>query len=173
MLFTSHHRSTEEVGWQKRGLFSILLISALVFLFIPWQVAFMGTYLIHFLNCATDVTVESSGGGDISSKSYSGSPDSSSSPAHPKGAREESISAENDARNQKMHLLFMMTWCLPIVAPALAVWVRTLATAGITTPFDGDHFVGNVIVFMVLVYSMLHPSNTQSSKGRIFNRRHR
>ena len=65
------------------------------------------------------------------------------------------------------YLLLMMTWCLPIVAPALAVWVRTLVTAGMTTPFDGDHFVGNVLVFMVLVYSMSH------SKGRLFDRRHR
>ena len=73
----------------------------------------------------------------------------------------------SDSRNQKMHILLLMTWCLPIVAPALAVWVRTLVTAGITTPFDGDHFVGNVLVFMVVVYSM------SLSNGRLFERQHR
>ena len=44
-----------------------------------------------------------------------------------------------------------MTWLLPLVAPGLAVWVRTLATAGLTTPFDGDHNFMYVAPFLVLV----------------------
>ncbi len=44
-----------------------------------------------------------------------------------------------------------MTWLLPLAAPVLAVWVRTLLTAGITTPFDGDHNVFNVLPFLILV----------------------
>lgn len=44
-----------------------------------------------------------------------------------------------------------MTWLLPLVAPILAVWVRTLATAGIVTPFDGDHNFLNAVPFVVLV----------------------
>ncbi|KXN89443.1 hypothetical protein AN958_05605 [Leucoagaricus sp. SymC.cos] len=44
-----------------------------------------------------------------------------------------------------------MTWLLPLVAPVLAVWVKTLITAGLTTPFDGDHFFLSVTPFLVLV----------------------
>lgn len=51
------------------------------------------------------------------------------------------------------YLLLLMTWLLPLAAPVLAVWVRTLATAGLTTPFDGDHNVAYVAPFVVLVES--------------------
>ena len=51
----------------------------------------------------------------------------------------------------RAHLLLLMTWLLPLAAPVLAVWVRTLYTAGITTPFDGDHNVLNVLPYLVLV----------------------
>ena len=47
----------------------------------------------------------------------------------------------------------MMTWLLPLAAPVLAVWVRTLFTAGFTTPFDGDHNVLYVLPFVILVDS--------------------
>ncbi|KAG6845440.1 hypothetical protein H0H87_009348 [Tephrocybe sp. NHM501043] len=53
--------------------------------------------------------------------------------------------------NHNMHLLLLMTWLLPLVAPVLAVWVRTLFTAGLTTPFDGDHDILNAAPFLVLV----------------------
>ncbi|KAJ3555841.1 hypothetical protein NM688_g2357 [Phlebia brevispora] len=43
--------------------------------------------------------------------------------------------------HKHQHLLLLMTWLLPLAAPVLAVWVRTLYTAGLTTPFDGDHNV--------------------------------
>lgn len=48
-------------------------------------------------------------------------------------------------------LLLLMTWLLPLAAPVLAVWVRTLATAGLTTPFDGDHNFLYVAPFVVLL----------------------
>lgn len=41
-----------------------------------------------------------------------------------------------------------MSWLLPLVAPVLAVWVRTLITAGITTPFNGDHNVLDIVFFL-------------------------
>ena len=44
-----------------------------------------------------------------------------------------------------------MTWLLPLVAPVLAVWVRTIQTAGYTTPFNGDHNVFKVLPVLVLV----------------------
>lgn len=66
-----------------------------------------------------------------------------------------------------MLVLFMMTWCLPVVAPVLAVWVRTLLTAGLTTPFDGDHFLLNSLSFVMLTYVMV------THQGTVFSRRHR
>lgn len=53
--------------------------------------------------------------------------------------------------NQRMHLLLLMTWLLPLSAPVLVVWVRTLATAGVTTPWDGDHLFLNVAPFLIIV----------------------
>nr|GAT54765.1 predicted protein [Mycena chlorophos] len=50
-----------------------------------------------------------------------------------------------------MHILLLMTWLLPLAAPVLVVWVRTLAGAGLTTPFDGDHSVFSAAPFLVLV----------------------
>lgn len=108
----------------KRGAISMLVISALVFLVVPWQVAFLACYMLHFHVCATQSTAKT-------------------------GSYEQ-----QDAHAQKLHVLLLMTWCLPILAPVLAVWVRTLLTAGFTTPFDGDHFVMNMIAFMYLTYIM-------------------
>ena len=63
-----------------------------------------------------------------------------------------------DNRNHNMHILLLMTWLLPLAAPILAVWARTLVTAGLTTPFDGDHDFFNVAPFLVLVdFASWHP----------------
>jgi glycosylphosphatidylinositol deacylase len=56
-----------------------------------------------------------------------------------------------DHHNHKMLTLLLMTWLLPFAAPVLVVWVRTLATAGLTAVFDGDHNFLNVAFFLVLV----------------------
>jgi GPI inositol-deacylase len=53
--------------------------------------------------------------------------------------------------NHNVHLLLLLTWLLPLVAPVLAVWVRTLITAGFTTPFDGDHNFLKAAPFLILV----------------------
>jgi len=50
-----------------------------------------------------------------------------------------------------MYVLLLMTWLLPLAAPVLVVWVRTLAQVGLTTPFDGDHFVLSVAPFLACV----------------------
>jgi len=52
-------------------------------------------------------------------------------------------SRDSEIKKENLHhrhmLLLLMTWTLPVVAPVLIVWARTLYTAGLTTPFDGDH----------------------------------
>lgn len=57
-----------------------------------------------------------------------------------------------------------MTWLLPLAAPVLAVWVRTLLTAGLTTPFDGDHNFLAVVPFLVLT------DFASWTPGRLFER---
>lgn len=53
--------------------------------------------------------------------------------------------------HENTHLLLLITWLLPLSMPVLAVWVRTLMTAGYTAPFNGDHNVFKVAPFLVLV----------------------
>ncbi|KAF8897930.1 PGAP1-like protein-domain-containing protein [Infundibulicybe gibba] len=98
-------RRREDVSVRRGTLLSMCLIFILIALFIPWQVAFLGCWVIQL----------------------------------------------TDVRNHNMHLLLLMTWLLPLTAPVLAVWVRTLMTAGLTTPFDGDHFFLHVAPFLCLV----------------------
>ncbi|GAW00800.1 PGAP1-domain-containing protein [Lentinula edodes] len=54
-----------------------------------------------------------------------------------------------------------------ITAPVLVVWVRTLVTAGLSTPFDGDHFFLNVAPFMILVDYASWTSNPLLQKHRV------
>ncbi|EJD01013.1 PGAP1-domain-containing protein [Fomitiporia mediterranea MF3/22] len=129
--------SKEKPASLSGALFTILFMSLLVFLFIPWQVAFLACYLIHWHHCALLLQVSTSNQTQIST------------------------------RNQKLLFLLGMTWCLPVVAPVLIVWVRTLATAGLTTPFDGDHVALNSLSFVALSYAMA------TTRGPIFQRRHR
>ena len=134
---TNDDDSKEQTFSLRVGILTIAFMSLLVFLFIPWQVAFLACYLIHLHYCALLLQAPS---GDQTAL---------------------------NTRNQKLLVLLSMTWCLPVVAPVLAVWVRTLATAGLTTPFDGDHFVLNSLSFVALTYAM------STTRGPVFQRRHR
>lgn len=125
----------------RTGMITVGIMSMLVFLFVPWQVAFLACYIIHFNHCALLV-------------------------AHSDSATSAGDRAR-DATNQRLLILLIMTWCLPAVAPVLAVWVRTLFTAGLTTPFDGDHNPLNVLSFVALTYF------ATSLRGPLISRRHR
>lgn len=125
------------------------LIFALIFFFIPWQVAYLCCWLIHLRSCASDRSILSE-------------PVLQPGVAVPLLTRNEPSVREGSDRppqhrsfksnsNHKAHLLLLMTWLLPLAAPVLVVWVRTLVTAGLTTPFDGDHFFFNVAPFLILV----------------------
>ncbi|KAF8517867.1 PGAP1-like protein-domain-containing protein [Gautieria morchelliformis] len=114
-------RPTAEPRAWRRSLLSLGVIMLLVSTIVPSQVAFLVCFLIHLFTCAT----------------------------HPPPA--PALSPEADAQAQKAHVLLLLFWLLPLVAPVLAVWVRTLATAGLTTPFDGDHDVFAVASFLFFV----------------------
>ncbi|KAG2368585.1 PGAP1-like protein-domain-containing protein [Suillus spraguei] len=69
------------------------------------------------------------------------------------------------AYHENTHLLLLMTWLLPLSMPVLAVWVRTLMTAGYTAPFNGDHNVFKVAPFLVLVEFTSHRKSALLSGG--------
>jgi glycosylphosphatidylinositol deacylase len=136
------------------------LVFTLIFLFIPWQVAFLGCWTIHLSTCASRTTGRPLPGSSLSLVS---SPNEASIPLtgrepgtvddkqEPQPKALEETRRRTNNKHHSMHLLLLVTWLLPLVAPVLAVWVRTLLTAGLTTPFTGDHFFPNVAPFLVLV----------------------
>ncbi|KAK7054117.1 GPI inositol-deacylase [Favolaschia claudopus] len=144
-------RRREETSVHRSTVISMCLIFLLIFLFVPWQVAFLGCWVIHLYNCAAS---------RVHMAHLASIPDTV---AVPLLRREGEAMAEEPRRpsrppphvannhNHNMHLLLLMTWLLPLAAPVLVVWVRTLAIAGLTTPFDGDHFFLNVAPFLILV----------------------
>jgi len=131
---------------------SISIVFLLIFFLVPWQVAFLGSYLIIF-----HTTVSSSCSSlwwkrishkskDSSFSEHPPSPSSSSSPPPFPPSRpnsrtwsESHLSTQTQNHTLLTYLLLLTTLLLPLSAPVLAVWVRTLSTAGYTTPFDGDH----------------------------------
>ncbi|KAI0638526.1 GPI-inositol-deacylase [Trametes polyzona] len=151
-------------------LVSMGVIFLVIFILVPWQVAFLGCWLIHFYTCAASL-VEMSRLPAQSSPAAEAvplvvfpegeTPDETPTPATTESRNSEPRTPASDARsslaqqtNAHLHVLLFMTWLLPLVAPVLAVWVRTLATAGLTTPFDGDHNFLYVAPFLVLVEAL-------------------
>jgi hypothetical protein len=125
----------------------MLLIFVVIFLFVPWQVAYLGCWLIQLYTCA-----------QLDHRRPEGLSSAQDSTAIPLLRRDEDEPEEHPVlqrpstnREESLHLLLLMTWLLPLAAPVLVVWVRTLATAGITTPFSGDHDFFNVAPFLILV----------------------
>jgi hypothetical protein len=146
-------RRRETTSVSRSTLISMGLIFLLIFLFIPWQVAFLGCWMIHLFVCAS-----------TPSGPLRGTPQTPVTPPASLQSQDkynvaESLSkthenvwySKRNDHHHSMHILLLVTWLLPLAAPVLAVWVRTLLTAGLTTPFDGDHFFLNVAPFLVLV----------------------
>ncbi|KAG2157116.1 PGAP1-like protein-domain-containing protein [Suillus clintonianus] len=178
-LLPAKSRQYNDQGMSRSTVVSIIFISLLVFLFVPWQIAFIGCWLIHLHTCANSAH----------RKPYPGSaPSLRSTPTESLPLRERFDGHEQDtqdaetneiapseeleiqdmrrpqglatitdtldiiqAHHENTHLLLLMTWLLPLSMPVLAVWVRTLMTAGYTAPFNGDHNVFKVAPFLVLV----------------------
>ena len=123
-------------------MLSFGLISLLIFLLVPWQVGFLGCWIYHLYSCAS-----------IQPTHVHAAPDAVAIPLMPRDDEDGADTHEQSpppstplppptqdrgSQNEREHLLLLMTWLLPLAAPVLAVWVRTLFTAGFTTPFDGD-----------------------------------
>ncbi|KAH9855008.1 GPI-inositol-deacylase [Lenzites betulinus] len=146
-------------------LISMGVVFLVIFVLVPWQVAFVGCWSIHFYTCAASLArlslaqeQQPSPTEAIPLVSLSSTlAEDEDSPASERVMDEHrplpSTACISLAQQANAHLLVLlfMTWLLPLVAPVLAVWVRTLATAGFTTPFDGDHNFLYVAPFLVLV----------------------
>lgn len=155
------------------------VVFLVIFILVPWQVAFLGCWLIHFYTCAASlaelalVQTHSPSGAEavplvrLPSESNPGtdSPSSERPEEEPSLQRSPDRLYELQTVNAHLHLLLFMTWLLPLVAPVLAVWVRTLATAGLTTPFDGDHNFLYVAPFLVLVEALSGSDADQYAKA--------
>jgi hypothetical protein len=114
----------------------MLLILLLVAVILPWQVAFLGCWVIHLVTCATTHITPA-----VSGEATTPARNSSSTP--PLGPRHEAD-----------HVLLLLTWLLPLAAPVLAVWVRTLATAGpiaLDNIGMGDHSILSIAPYLILV----------------------
>ncbi|KAF6762055.1 PGAP1-like protein-domain-containing protein [Ephemerocybe angulata] len=127
----SVERRNETSSVSRNTVISIVLVFLVIFLFVPWQVAFLGCWVLQLYNCASAVPERSEDSSAVDGRLTRTSLDE-------KYEAEVANTKANNA-NFNSHLLLLMTWLLPLVAPILAVWVRTLATAGLTTPFNGDH----------------------------------
>jgi glycosylphosphatidylinositol deacylase len=140
------------------------LIFAMIFLFIPWQVAFLGCWIIFLYSCANlpsrrspidisaTIPLINLDQSQVVAEDNSAIISVSDAESHPKSPWDNQVDRLGH-HHGNMHLLLLMTWLLPLTAPILVVWVRTLMTAGYTVPFSGDHNFLNVAPFLLLVDS--------------------
>ena len=137
-------RAREVIGARRNALVSMLVLLVLITLFIPWQIAFLCAWIYHFYTCAAGAASlrsvshhrpkDSTSAIPLMSRTDSDTPPSPT-PASPSTPISPSAPGSLDAlvsrHNMNKHVLLLMTWLLPIAAPVLAVWVRTLAGSGL------------------------------------------
>ena len=153
----------ETVSVPRSTAISLMTICVLIFFFVPWQAVYFSCFLLYLDTCASSqrelasiiqrsriVAVplvqftnlrENDEVTDFRTPYHRSSLERHSSGLH---------ELKRDNVNHNLHFLLLMTWLLPFTAPVLAVWLRTLLTAGLTKPFDGDHNFLAVIPFLVL-----------------------
>ena len=122
----------------------MLLLLILIAVFIPWQVAFLCAWVYHFYTCAAGVASlrslsnhrpkDSAAAIPLMSRADSDAPPSPTltpptTPVSPSAPGSLEVLASR--HNMNKYVLLLMTWLLPIAAPVLAVWVRTLAGSGL------------------------------------------
>jgi len=137
----------------KRSIASILGILILVWTLVPYQVAFLATFFLHLGSTSTPKAPPPA------SNSYVGLRHRSRSPARTAPSRSPSTSPslatlknhqDTTRLAQDDQLLLLLLWLSFFAAPVLAVWVRTLQTAGFTVPFDGDNSVLRILPWLLL-----------------------
>jgi glycosylphosphatidylinositol deacylase len=140
---------------RRAAILSYSVITLVVFLLVPWQVAFLGCWLLHFQTVASSTPPGHARSRSDPPTNIALSIMSSSSlypprPSSPPSSTSNSTSPYNPTHLHQ-HILLLLTMLLPLAASVLAVWARTLITAGLSTPFDGDHNVLYALPFLLLV----------------------
>ena len=126
----------------RKTVLSMFLVLLLVGLVVPWQVAFLVCWAIHLVTCATTYHLPTAPG---------------DAPTPPPHTRTRSPSARRIAPrpHDAEHALLLLTWLLPLTAPVLAAWARTLGTAGLRAAIAAgdraDHSVWSIAPYLVLV----------------------
>jgi GPI inositol-deacylase len=156
---------------------SLMMICILIFFFVPWQAAYLGCYLLYLHTCASSQRelasiIQRSRIVAVPLVQFSGPREDDEviddrTPYHRSNLERHSSGLhelKRDNVNHNSHFLLLMTWLLPFTAPVLPVWVRTSLTAGLTTPFVGDHNFLAVVPFLVLT------DFASWTPGRLFER---
>ena len=134
--------------------FSMGIIFVVIFLLVPWQVAYLGCWIYQLMSCAVSspevIGRRTVDGYPLSDRSSDDTIICDSQSPTDEQVQDKTL-VQLDNYHLSCHILLLMTWLLPLAAPVLAVWVRTLITAGLTSPFDGDHLFLSVAPFLVLV----------------------
>ncbi|KAF8806287.1 PGAP1-domain-containing protein [Phlegmacium glaucopus] len=162
----------ENVSVPRSTVISLMTICILIFIFVPWQVAYLGCWLLHLYTCASSQRelaslIQRSRNVAVPLVQFSGQRENDETTDGRSNLERQTSGLQElkrDNVNHNLHLLLLMTWLLPLTAPVLAVWVRTLLTAGLTTPFDGDHNFLAVMPFLVLT------DFASWTPGRLFER---
>ncbi|KAK7696278.1 hypothetical protein QCA50_000932 [Cerrena zonata] len=138
------------------------VVFLIIFVVVPWQVAYLGCWIFQFyITITSEKPIQPSGSpsaiplmsrmtGQTSSPTEDEYADISPTVSTMPSTEIKHSDVDRENRSNE-YLLLLMTWLLPLAAPILAVWVRTLATAGLTTPFDGDHNFLYVAPFVLLL----------------------
>ena len=137
-------QTKSETGMTRTTLLLMFIIFILVLTLVPWQVAFLISWSIHLVTCATHLATPSPPG-DASTP-----PPRTRSPSPHPSRRTQKHPPPHDAE----HTLLLLMWILPLTVPVLAVWARTLAVADLgaaVSTVGGDHNVLSVAPYLVLV----------------------
>ncbi|KAG1756758.1 PGAP1-like protein-domain-containing protein [Suillus paluster] len=180
-LLPANRRRYDDLGMPRSTVASMIFISLLVIMFVPWQIAFIGCCPTLALRLLSEVhppnrCLCASASAAASRTRRTLKPTKESLPKNLKfrmcaGIKAFAATADtldaNQSYHENTHILLLMTWLLPLSMPVLAVWVRTLMTAGYTAPFNGDHNVFKVAPFLVLVDCTSRRKGTLLSHGNV------
>lgn len=155
LTMSNRVREDPNVHMAERRLVSTGVAVALIVIlvFVPWQVAFLGCWIYHFYTCTAGLSSASLPLPVTPSiPLIIRRPPSASPPRSPPRSPPSSHGGLTPStHHQNEHLLLLLTLLLPLAAPVLAVWVRTLANAGLTAPWNADHNILCIAPALMLV----------------------
>ena len=138
----------------RRNNITICLVLSSAFVFVPWQAAYLWSWLALLYACGTRYVRRPFPG---STPSIAPSPRETSSPPAAVNSPQTKPNVHTEPRywgidieHHNQHILLLMTWLLVLAAPVLTVWIRTLWIAGLTAPFETDYSMLKASPFVIL-----------------------